>query len=282
VGRYLEILHYNDTSWTATHLAALLPNNANELREAAWSSHLINGRGPICADAPEITECYVEEITRLSSNPADVQRDLRQQRLAEYIMILMLLGTLQSPLLDRFLELAPADVRRRAMWFVGEQVSLPRDQLPEDVRKRGLAYWELRLAAATKASNPADYGPELGVIDHWCSHGVVDEVWLSDQLLGMLGIGILPISGYHTLQWLRELTGRYLDRAVEILLGLIRHAETNRWIYMTNYEAIRAILSEGRGRGATATVNRVRSIVSHLASLGDSRYLDLDIPEPLP
>jgi len=281
MGRYLRILHYNDAAWTRSHITALLPIDDRELRQAAWRSHLMNDGGPISAISPELADCYAEEVGRLSSNSQEVERDFRQHRLAEYMMVLVLWNAAPQSLLDQFLERAPADLRRRAMSFMGKQVSLPLDELPEHMRKRGLAFWESRLAAAKAASNPADYGWELGVIDHWCFLGALDDAWLSDQLLGMIAIGLVPRDGYHTVQWLKKLTVSHVDRAVEILFGLIQHAETNRWIYMTNHEPIRFILSEGRERGTPETIIRVSRTVSYLASLGEPGYLDLDAPGPL-
>ena len=117
------------------------------------------------------------------------------------------------------------------MWFLGNQVTLPAEDLPGEMRRRGQAYWEMRLAAATASSNPEDYRQELGVIDHWCFHGVLDELWLADQLLGMLGIGLVPSNGCHTVEWLAKLVVQHVDRAVEVLLGLVQHADKNRWIY---------------------------------------------------
>lgn len=280
MGRYLRLLHYNDSEWIRSHVPVLLPANDSALREAAWCAHLMNDGGPVTDLMPELGPCYAEEIARLVGNAAhETERDFRQQRFAEYLMVLVLTGAAPQDLLAQFLQCAPAELRRRAMWFLGNQVSLPAKDLPDEMRRRGLAYWEMRLAAATSSSNPSDYSWELGVIDHWCFHGRIDELWLADQLLGMLAIGLVPGNGYHTVEWLAKLAVQHVDRAVEILLGLVQYADKSRWIYMTNQTPIRFILSEGRGRGSPETAGRVSRIVSHLASRGDASYLDLDLPK---
>jgi len=239
----------------------------------------MNDRGPVTALMPEFGPCYAEEIARLAGNAAsEGERDFRGQRLAEYVMVLVLAGVMPPSLLQQFLQRAPAGLRRQAIWFLGNQVSLPAKDMPDEMRRRGQAYWEMRLAAATGSSNPDDYGWELGVIDHWCYHGMLDELWLADQLLGMLAIGLVPTNGYHTIEWLAKLTVSHVDSAVEVLLGLVQHADKSRWIYVTNQTPIRIILSEGRDRGSQETAGRVSRIVSHLASLGDPSYLDLDLP----
>jgi hypothetical protein len=261
-------------------MAVLLPANDSALRQVAWRAHLENDGGPVKTLMPELGPCYAEEVTRLTGNTLhEAERDFRQQRLAEYLMILVLTGTAPQDLLAHFLQLAPGELRRHAMWFLGNQMSLPAKELPDEMRRRGQAYWDMRLAAATASSNPDDYQRELGVIDHWCFYGVLDEPWLADQLLGMLAIGLVPNKGSHTVEWLAKLTARHVDRAVEILLGLVQHADKIRWIHMTNQTPIRFILSEGRDRGSPETAGRVSRIASHLASLGDTRYLDLDLPK---
>jgi hypothetical protein len=277
MGRYLRMLHHNDEAWTVSHMVELMPVNEYELRHAAWRAHLMNDGGPLRALTPELHQCYAEEIARLSCS-SDDGNDHDSQRLAEYMMVLVLWGVAPQPLIDEFTQRAPPPLRRRAMWFLGNQVSLPPEQVPEEMRQRGLAYWEARLATATAAPDPSDYAVELGTIDHWCFRGTLDELWLSDQILRMLAVRLVPTNGYHTIKWLQELAVLQIDRAVDILSQLIQHADQNRWSYMTNQSVIRFILNEGRKRGTSETVAQVSRTISYLASLGDPGYLDLDSP----
>src|SRR4029077_3571714 len=99
-------------------------------------------------------------------------RDLYQDRLADYILLLHLWGMLPEDLLELFLERAAPEVRRHAMWFVGNQVSSV--DAPHDVKARGLAYSEHRLAEAANSGNPDAYRSELGAISQWCFHAQVD------------------------------------------------------------------------------------------------------------
>ena len=241
----------------------------------------MNDGGPVSTLMRELDTCYAEEIARLGTNRVDAtDRDFRQHRLAEYMMVLVLTGTASPDLLTQFLEKAPDELRQRAMWFLGNQVSRPTEDISEEMRHRGLAYWEMRLAVASASSRPNDNRLELGTIEHWCFHGMLDKSWLSNQLLGMLRTGLFPNNGYYTIEWLVKLAARDADRAVEILFGLVQHADENRWVYLTNQTAIRSILSEGRDKGRLETLNLVSRTVSYLASLGDGSYLDLDLPKP--
>jgi hypothetical protein len=284
MGRYLQILYYNDESWLRAQMPAIFPASDRDLRNAAWYSHLNNDRGPTQDLMPEVRDCYLEEIARLSSNAVGtdgVDQHFRHERFASYVMVLVLRGIIPDLLLEQFELHAPSSVRRDAMLFVGNEVSRPLSETPDDGRARGLAYWERRLAAATASTQPSEYCEELGTISHWCFHGVVDELWLSDQLLAMFQIGLAPGDGHGTVQWLQKLATRHVDRAVEVLWGLIRSPRVERWSYMANQAPIRFVLSEGRDKGTPETVARVRDIVSYLASVGGSELMDLDRPTPI-
>ena len=118
------------------------------------------------------------------------------------------------------------------------------------------------------------------MISHWCFHGVVDELWLSDQLLAMFEIGLAPRNGHGTVEWLEKLATHHVDRAVEVLWSLIRYPGVERWTYISNQDPIRFVLGEGRAKGTPETVARVREAVSYLATVGRSDFMDLEPPAP--
>jgi hypothetical protein len=281
MGRYMRILEFNDGDWLRTQMPALFPADDRGLRNAAWYSHIKNDGGPISELTPELRDCYLEEATRLSSdtNATDgSDRHFRRERFATYVMVLMLRGILPERLLEEFERHASSDLRRHAMWYVGNEVSRPASEIPDDARARGLAYWERRLAAATAAAEHTPYGEELGVISHWCFHGIVDELWLSDQLLALFEIGLAPRNGHGTVEWLQKLATRHVDRAVEVLWSLICCPGVERWTYITDQAPVRFVLGEGRDKGTPVTVARVREAVSFLATVGGSYFMDLDPP----
>ena len=111
-------------------------------------------------------------------------------------------------------------------------------------------------------------------------HDTVDELWLSDQLLAMLEVGLLPGYVYGTVEWLEKLAKRQVDRAVEVLWTLIRCEDVEHWNYMTDQTHIRFVLSEGRDKGTPETVARVREAISYLATVGGSGFMDLEPPTP--
>ncbi len=273
IGRYLRLLEYNDAGWLRAQMPALFPADDHGLRDATWYSHLKNDGGPISEVTPQLLDCYLDEAIGLSNNSDTTDgsdRHFRQERFATYVMVLMLRGILPESLLEQFEAHASADLRRHAMWFVGNEVSRPTSEIPDDARARGLAYWERRLAAARSSTRRSDYSEELGMISHWCFHGVVDELWLSDQLLAMFETGLAPRNGHGTVEWLQKLAARHIDRAVEVLWSLVRCSGVEWWTYISNQGPIRFVLSEGRAKGTPETVLRVGEAVSYLATVGGS------------
>jgi hypothetical protein len=154
-------------------------------------------------------------------------------------------------------------------------VSRPSSEVSDDVKARGFAYWERRLAEATGSGEQDLYRAELGAIGHLCFHGTVDEIWLFDQLLRMLGAGFVPTDAFSVVEWLAKVASRHVYRAVEVLAALLRHPRVDQWAYMTQREPIRLVLSEGLARGTPETAERVLELVSFLSTLGETSYLDL-------
>lgn len=62
-------------------------------------------------------------------------------------MILVLWGAAPDALMRAFWEKGPRRARAHAIAFLGRELALPHDDLPIEMRQRGIAYWESRLTA---------------------------------------------------------------------------------------------------------------------------------------
>lgn len=279
IGRFLGWLFYFGENWLKAQAPALFPTDNDSLRRATWRAHLGHDGGPLRDFVAELHDCYAADIALLASDQVDKDfRDFYQDRLADYIMVLHLWGGLPEDLIEQFWRDAPESVLQHAMWFVGDQVSRPTSEVPDEIKSRGRAYWEGRLAAAVQSRQPDSHRGELGVIGHWCFHAEVDEAWLCEQLLSMLKTGFAPTDAFSVVEWLRTISPHHVDRAVEVMAALLRHPRVDQWAYMTQREPIRVVLSEGLARGIPATVQRVHEIVGFLSTLGETSYLDLIRP----
>ena len=125
----------------------LLPADDAELRRATWRSHFGHDE-PLPSLMSELRDCYSEDIRLLRDETERDFREFHEERLVHYVMVLYLRGRLPDDLLKQFWRDARPQIRRHAVWFVAEQISRPSTEVPNDVKARGLAYWEARLAEA--------------------------------------------------------------------------------------------------------------------------------------
>jgi len=276
IGRYLRFLFHFGEEWLRSQIPAIFSADNDGLRRTSWHAHLGHDQGPLSDLMAELHGCYAEEIALLASKGTDREfRDFYHKRLADYVLVLHLWGGLPNDLMEQFWRDAPAELRRHAMWFVGNQVSRPSSEVPDEVKARGFAYWERRLNEATLSSESEVYRAEMGTIGQWCFHGTVDETWLCEQLSSMLEANFVPSNAYTVVEWLGKIAPRHVDRAVELMVALLRHPLTDQWAYMTHRDSIRAVLSEGLSRGTPETVQRVHEIISYLSTIAETTYLDL-------
>jgi hypothetical protein len=107
----------------------------------------------------------------------------------------------------------------------------------------------------------------------------INAPWLLDQLSRMLTAGFTLRTGYTVVDWLGNIAPDHPDKAVEVLNALVTNPKVNQWTYATHRDSLRGVLQAGLAQGSTATANRVRELISHLATIGESGYLDLLRPE---
>jgi hypothetical protein len=258
-------------------MGSFFPPNDQALRQSTWLSHLGFGRGPIMELMPDLHQCYSEEIARAVTGNTQADRDFRQDNLSDHLVILYLWGGLPDELLEQFWADAPLRMRQRAMWFLGTQLALP--DLTEEMRARGLLYWERRLAAARSAADSEPFRMELGAIGQWSMRDQIDDLWLSEQLLSMMRAGFVPTDSFSVVTRLETISTRHVDQALAVLASLLMNPRVDRWAYMTQREPIRAILTNGLANGTAETIARVGELIGFLSSIGETSYLDL-IPAP--
>jgi len=77
------------------------------------------------------------------------------------------------------------------------------------------------------------------------------------------------------IEWTSKVAGENPDGAVELLEALFRNPHTEQWAYISQQGAVRTILTAGLASDNPETHERVRTIVSLLASMGETSFLDL-------
>lgn len=280
IGRYLNLLGYFGERWLTEHISSIFPEDSDILRRSAWLGHLINDTGPIRSLVSQLSESYIDEISRLNSGENQRDDEIRGNRLGDYLLVLWLWDAAPASIMSYFWERAPAQVRRHVMGFLGRELQLPPDALPEECTARGRAYWETRLNTAISSSVPDDYREELGAISQWFIHDAANiaPLWLLDQLLLMLKSGFAPSHGYSVIEWLGKIASAYPDKAVEVFSEMLNSRHLNHWTYTTHRMPVRAILENGLQAANPETAQRTRDVISLLATIGETGYLDLVRP----
>ncbi|MDP2409782.1 MAG: hypothetical protein Q8M26_05800 [Pseudolabrys sp.] len=270
LGRYLSWLFYFGESWLRERLLSLFPKADDVLRKAAWVAHIQSDQQPV----PDLTDClgelYSEHIAVVGGMDDAFGGNDSRNRLVDYLVLLYLWEKLPEPLLQEFWRTVPPSLLRHAMWFAGRHLTSN-----NALHERARTYWDRRLELAKAASDKNPFKKELGVIGVWFMWDV-DADWLLKQLMLLLNAGFAPNDGFGVIGKLAEHVPARIDDVVEIVRALVRHPDVETWIFGTQEEALRKILSEGKASSSSLTVASVKEIISYLSSRGNSALLDLD------
>jgi hypothetical protein len=196
--------------------------------------------------------------------------------LGDYLLVLWIADLLPDATMNAFLAQAPGPVRRHSIGYLGRTLQLPDKDLPEKNRVRARRFWEMRLAAASSASDKDHYREELGAIGQWFIHDAVniDPGWLFDQLLKLFSAGFAPSNGYSLIEWLGRFATSHPGKTIAVFAEMVNSAEFGHATYITHTGPIRTILQQGL-LSDTETAQRTRDIISVLATVGQPGYLDL-------
>lgn len=278
LGRYLRWLFYFGEPWLVASMRSLFPESDEGLRHAAWIGHLLHDRGPQSELLGYLQPIYARAIEQLTDDPKDRDEEV-QRSLGTHLMTLYLHDEIDlsaGGLLDLFIRKASPRLRQHVMWWLGMQLKFPPDQFPDAMRAKALAYWNNRLAAGEESQDRDGFKGELGSIGQWCDDHHFEAPWLFDQMLRLLRLGFEPSLAYSVVEWLAKISAAHPDRAVEVLEALVTKPETHH--YMGQEPSIRAVLIAGRDRGKPETIARVGEVVSYLASIGETGYLNVVQP----
>jgi hypothetical protein len=270
LGRYLTWLFYFGEPWLREHLSSLFPKADDLLRKAAWIAHIQCDQHPVPDLTDSLRDLYSEHIAVVGGDDDTFGGKDSRNRLVDYLVILYLWEKLPEELLQEFWQKVSPSLLQHAMWFVGRHLVAG-----NSLRERAMMYWEQRLKFAKAARDKEPFKKELGVINVWFLWDI-DADWLLAQLMLLLNAGFAPNDGIAVIDKLAELTPSRTDEVVEAVRVLVRHPEVQPWIFGSQEQALRKILSEGKASSSPLTVASVKEIISFLSSRGSPAFLDLD------
>jgi hypothetical protein len=271
-GRYLDWLYYFGADWVEANIGLIFPED-KDLSQAAWLSHLINGGGPILKLIYLMRGVYAGENEHLLMPPEKNEREWRHERFGQYVLLQYLFGDYPKDLLDGFFKNAPPRLLQHTMWYLGRQ--LRRTDITGDVLKRGLNYWEMRLAAGEQAADKAPFTTELAGIGSWLHDTDLEPRWLIDQMRRMLRAGFAPAEAHDVVEYASKVVSQEPAEAVALIGDLFQHPKTDQWAYISQQPAVRKILEGGLATGHPQVKADVERVISYLAARGENSFLDL-------
>jgi hypothetical protein len=270
LGRYLNWLFYFGEPWLREHLPSLFPETDDVLRRAAWVAHIQSDQSPVAELTDSLRDLYSEHIAVVGRDDEAFGGSDSRNRLVDYVVILYLWERLPEDLLREFWRCVPPPLLRHAMWFAGRHLVAG-----NPLGDRARTYWNRRLELAKASSDKEPFKKELGVIGVWFLWDI-DADWLLAQLMLLLNAGFAPNDGIGVIDKLAERVPSKTDDVVEAVRALVRHPDVQPWIFGTQEQSLRKILSEGKASSSPITAASVKEIISFLSSRGNPAFLDLD------
>lgn len=273
LGRYLNFLVDVNEDWTKANFDRIFFNNG-ESTEAAWLGHLLNDTQPARSLMTEMSSLYQREIARMKDLEATEDKEYRQDRIGDYLLIHHLWGSIAPGLLDEFWTVAPARARKHVIVSLGNEMRQG-GEMPDEIRVRGMAYWEMRLSAGEVAENKENFRDELGALGRWTMDTTIAPDWLLAQMLRMLKAGYAPRNSMSVLGWAAKISSQYPDETIQLIEALLSNAHADQWAYLSEPNAIRTILEAGNASTNADTNRRGVAVINILTSKGDIGFLDL-------
>ena len=273
-GQWFPYLATVDEEWVRAHVLRVFPLDPADadLRDIAWETYVTFNRA-YKNTLDLLREEYAAEIEAVGTRTTNVRpggRD-RDESLVDHLLTLYGHGYIElgDPLVERFFSLAPLQLRKRAIEFVGLSLTNA-TAVDEDETARFAELWANRLSAFKAGQTSAD---ELTGFAWWFSAGKLDDTWSLTQLRALLANSGRVDPDHTVAERLATLVDSHVDPVVECL-SLLIDASDRRWFVQGARDEIRTILARGlsSGNGASKTA---REIVNRLAAHGHTQFTDL-------
>ncbi|WP_158666620.1 hypothetical protein [Salinibacter altiplanensis] len=227
-GRWYPRLYYIDCEWTSERRDEIFPEAKDHQPwfEAAWNAYLF-AHQPY-SDIFESLRPKYELALRKMEEGADF--DLRHEKnLAEHLIAFYSRGLIEEPggLISDFLIVASEDLRRHAVWWIGQRMEYWYFESSEEKKEllgRLRRFWEARIEAARNSASPQAYMDELSVFGGWFLSGQFEEEYALRRLTETLEIT-------HWTRKYREVLARLADLSEEfpaMALRCLQHLASAR------------------------------------------------------
>ncbi len=285
-GESLPNLFYLHKDWAEKNLEFIFPEDVKQrvLWKAAWEAYISYSRFFFDIYGAMQTQ-YKAAVNKLES-PRISERV--QEGLAVHLMIAYLRGfekLSDGTLIKLFFSKATTEVRRHAIWFIGNELEhLPEWNIEEEEKEailmRLMNLWEWRIEEAGKANRQVKgkFVQELIGFGMWFINTPFDKTWSINQLVQTLELteGKTELEN-GVIDNLHNYTEKnYLD--VLRVLNLIVKGDIKEWIVVSSKEKIKKYIESIKNSHSHHEIREyVNDLVNNLTKKGYHEFAEFYI-----
>jgi len=270
-GRFFPWLVLLDKHWASTSVDRIF---GDEKGEHAWEAYVT------CCPA------YDEPVTLLAryyQRAVDnLQRDRtpeskggspdRDEHLGAHLMTRYVRGQLplDTGIVPRFFERAPAHARAHAMEHVGRILYSAKDPVPLLIRERLVSLWSMRRQAAT--TDLSAHRDELAAFGWWFAAAKLDHTWELTELRDVLRNSHAVALDYQVIEQLSKLAPTNAAMVIDCLRAFVT-TERQYWAILGAEQHVRTILTSALRDNSAR--DDATALVHDLGVIGYTKFRDL-------
>lgn len=274
-GRCLATLNGLDTKWVSDMLGNFFPSSDTEtiLRQATWEGYVCYGQLNLSL-LDLLRDEYARSIDLLELPNLEVQRK-PDEGLGNHILVFFTYGrlALEDPLLSRYFELAPSEVRAQVLAESGQGLRSADNPLPVEVVDRLKTLWEWRMEIAL-AGTETGYELEMAAFGWTFASSKLGDSWSLEFLEAALGIAGKQEIDHQVVERLASLAPEFPGGALRCLDLMVESAEEEWWIHHWA-DNMELVLGAGLRCGHEETSQTARALINRLAARGFLKFAAL-------
>jgi len=273
-GKWFPWLISLDTDWARKNTMCIFPLEEEDriYFEAAWNTYIAFNQ-PDESVFELLQEQYKHAIDLIDTQRSEIRWLVDpDRRLAEHLMVFYWWGTIEldDPLLFKFWEKAPDELRGHAIEFIGHALQRGEKPVPIDILKRFQKLWEGRLAKAMES--PESHINEISAFGWWFISRKFDSNWSISQLAKVLELIPKINPDDMVLEHLASIVETYPAESVKCLRK-IAEGDQEGWTIDMGREHIRHILKVSLQYENVR--KEAKELVHYLGSRGFLEFKDL-------
>jgi hypothetical protein len=277
-GRFFPWLHLLNPAWAQGAIPSIFPADERSAayRAAAWDAYLMFCR-PYDLLLPLLALEYLRSVQQLASADTKKKRGFSpRERLAEHLMTYFWRDklALDGELLTAFFQVAPDELRGRAIDFLGRSLAHQPDTLDATLLARLRALWESRVETARHAANAMNFREELSHFGWWFSSRRFTPAWSFEQLHTVLSLVKHIEPEFKVAEALEALAPDHPLECVRAV-HLMAVGDRKGWEIYANEKHFQQILATAIASGNLAAKAAADDLIQYFVTRGQFSYRSL-------